>query len=70
MAHVTGMDLKVERIKARVTAVRLAEQMGVTRQRIAAIEGDAVVTPDTAERYREALLSVTSASDVAVEASA
>ena len=70
MQHVTGMDLKIERVKARVTAVRLAQEMRVTRQRIAAIEGGAVVTTDTAERYRTALVSLTSVPQMPVEASA
>lgn len=70
MARTTGMDLKVERIIARITAVRLAQELGVTRQRVAAIEGAAVVTDDTADRYRAALMSVTSASEMPVEATA
>jgi plasmid maintenance system antidote protein VapI len=64
MPHVAGMDLKVERVRSRVTAVRLAEEMGVTRQRVAAIEGDAVVTAETAGRYRAALMSLTSAAEI------
>lgn len=60
MADTPGMELKLERVRARVTATRLAQEMGVTRQRISAIEGDAVVTADTVDRYRAALMSVTS----------
>jgi hypothetical protein len=53
------MDLKVERVRSRIRAVRLASEMGVSRQRIAQIEALAVVEPDMAERYRAALVSVT-----------
>lgn len=58
-AVTSGLDLKVERIRARVTAVRLAEEMGVTRQRVSAIEALAVVPTDTADRYVGALMSLT-----------
>lgn len=57
----TGIDLKVERVRARVSAVRLASEMGVVRQRVSQIEALAVVNDDLAQRYREALLSVTQA---------
>ena len=67
--QVSGLDLKVERIRARVTATRLAQEMGVTRQRISAIEADAVVTPDAVERYRSGLMSLTSGPQM-VEATA
>lgn len=56
----TGMDLKVERVKARVTAQRLARELEVSRQRISAIEALAVVNDDLVARYRAALVSVTS----------
>jgi hypothetical protein len=55
----SGMDLKVERVKARASATAIAEQMGVVRQRISQIEALAIVPDDTVERYRTALLSVT-----------
>lgn len=55
----TGIDLKVERVRARVSAVRLADAMGVVRQRISQIEALAVVNDDLASRYRDALVSVT-----------
>lgn len=56
----TGMDLKVERVRARVTAQRLADTLAVSRQRVSAIESLGVVNDDLAGRYRDALLSVTS----------
>lgn len=55
----TGMDLKVERVKARVTAQRLAAVLEVSRQRISAIEALGFVNDDLAGRYREALVSLT-----------
>lgn len=56
----TGLDLKIERVRARVTAVDLAHAMGVSRQRISAIESLATVPTEAAERFRAALMSVTS----------
>ncbi len=52
----TGMDLKLRRIQARVTTIALAERAGwQSRQRISQIEALAVVPPDTASRYLDAL---------------
>jgi DNA-binding XRE family transcriptional regulator len=62
----TGMDLKVERVRARVTAQRLADVLEVSRQRISSIEALAVVHVDLAVRYREALASLTSAGEIPV----
>lgn len=53
-----GLDLKVERIRARVTATELAVRMGVSRQRVSQLEAASDVTPAMAQRYREALLQV------------
>jgi len=61
----SGLDLKVERVRARVTATSIAEAMGVTRQRVSAIEAQAVVTARSTERYRAALMSVTSDAETA-----
>ena len=36
----TGMDLKIERVRSRVSATRIAEGMGVVRQRISQIVHD------------------------------
>ncbi len=58
-ASTTGLDLKVERIRARVSAVRLAAAMSVARQRVSQVEALAVVNDDLVARYREALVSVT-----------
>jgi plasmid maintenance system antidote protein VapI len=59
-SNISGLDLKVERVRARVTATAVAEAMGVTRQRVSAIEALAVVTEDVAERFRTAMMSLTS----------
>lgn len=56
----TGIDLKVERVRARITAKRLADELGVTRQRVSAVEALAVVSEVQADRYRLALMSLTS----------
>jgi transcriptional regulator with XRE-family HTH domain len=56
----TGMDLKIERIRERVSTKELAAQMNVVRQRIHQIEALAVVNPDLERRYRDALAALTS----------
>lgn len=53
-----GLDLKVERIRARVTATELAVRMGVSRQRVSQLEAADDVTPAMAQRYRDALLQL------------
>lgn len=51
----TGLTLRLERTAARVKAQDVAREMGVTPARIGQIEALAVVTAETAARYREAL---------------
>lgn len=63
----TGLDLKVERIRARVTATDLSRRLGVSRQRVSQIEALGFVPDDMAVRYRGAL-SVTSEPQKPVEA--
>lgn len=67
-AGTSGIDLKVQRIRARVSAVRLASEMGVVRQRISQIEALAVVNDDLISRYRDALVSVTDGTQKPVQA--
>lgn len=55
----TGLDLKIERVRSRLTVRRLARAMGVSGQRISQIEGLAVVTAEAESRYREAIRSLT-----------
>lgn len=54
--NVTGMDLKVERVRARVTITILSARMGLSRQAIHATERSAVVPPDRVAAYRAALI--------------
>lgn len=52
----TGMDLKVMRIRRRVTTGDLAERAGwKNRSSVSHIEALAVVPPDAAEKYLAAL---------------
>lgn len=62
----SGLDLKVERVRSRIKAVDLAREMGVSRQRVSAIEALAEVPGDAADRYRTALMSLTSGPKEAV----
>jgi DNA-binding XRE family transcriptional regulator len=52
---VTGMDLRVERVRARVTVTVLAARIGLSRQAIHATERSAVVPSDRVAIYRAAL---------------
>ena len=62
----TGMELKLRRVSARIKGVALAEAMGVTSSRITAIEKEAVVTPETQQRYLDALDTLTHVRNVEV----
>lgn len=55
MPHMTGMDLKVQRIRKRVKTIDLARAMGKNHSRISQIESLAVVTQRTAALYLAAL---------------
>jgi plasmid maintenance system antidote protein VapI len=55
----TGLDLKLKRVAARVKAQDVATSMGITKSRISAIEGLPQVTEATAERYLAALDTLT-----------
>lgn len=52
---VTGMDLKVARIRQSVKATELAARMGVSRATVTNIEQRFAVKPEQARQYREAL---------------
>lgn len=54
-AALSGPDLRVERLRARVTATDMARHFGATRQRIHHIESLAEVSPAAVERYVAAL---------------
>ena len=51
----TGLDLKLARVAARIKQKPLGEAMGVSASRVAAIEREAVVSVELAERYLRAL---------------
>lgn len=55
----TGMELKLRRVGARITGRRLATEMGISNTRVSAIEAQAVVSEDTAARYLAALATLT-----------
>lgn len=51
----TGLDLKIERIRAGVMVKDLADAMGITSPRLSRIEKPEPVTDRMAARYRAAL---------------
>lgn len=55
---ITGTDLKVERVRARVSIVDLAAQMRVSRATVWIIERSEVVPPARIDDYRQALARV------------
>ncbi len=54
-ARTTGLDLKVERIRAGLLVKDVAEQMGISPSRLSRIEVDEPVTDRMLRRYRDAL---------------
>jgi len=50
-----GMELKIKRIRARVTQRALADRMGVSHPRVSIIENSSGLRADTVTRYLEAL---------------
>lgn len=51
----TGLDLKIERIRAGVMVKDLADAMGITSPRLSRIEKDEPLTDRMVARYRAAL---------------
>lgn len=51
----TGLDLKIERIRAGVMVKELAAEMRITPSRLSRIEADVPVTERMLARYRAAL---------------
>jgi transcriptional regulator with XRE-family HTH domain len=51
----TGLELKVRRISARIKAIELARIMGVSASRVSSIEREAVVSAAAASKYLAAL---------------
>lgn len=62
MTQPTGLDLKLERVAARVKAVDLAAAMGVHPSRISAIERDQFPTAASVMRYRQAVATCATSS--------
>lgn len=54
-APVSGLDLKLARVAARVKQNHLGAAMGVSQSRVSAIEREQFVTNETADRYLAAL---------------
>lgn len=50
-----GKTLKVERVRANITATALAAQMGLSRQSLWVLERSASLTAEQTVRYRTAL---------------
>lgn len=55
MADTTGLDLKLERVAARVKARQVAAAMGVSPSRVSLIEREQFPSPDVVRRYRDAV---------------
>jgi transcriptional regulator with XRE-family HTH domain len=54
--QLTGLDLKIERVRAGVQVKEVAEAMGISSSRVSRIESpDHKVTPRMLARYRAAL---------------
>lgn len=51
----TGLDLKLRRVAARLQVKDMAEQMGISPSRVSRIEADPKVTVKMERRYMDAL---------------
>ena len=60
----SGLDLKVERVRSRITATDLARALGVSRQRVSQIEALGAVPIDQVSRYRDGLASLREAAPI------
>ena len=58
MAQTTGIELRLERVAARVKLYQLAKVMNLHRATVARYEGLAIVDEDVAYSYREALATL------------
>jgi transcriptional regulator with XRE-family HTH domain len=54
-----GFDLKIERLRHGLSQQALADQMGVNRSRVAAIESQERPSMASVNRYRSALVALT-----------
>lgn len=60
-----GPTLRIERLRANLTATALAAQMGLSRQSLWALERAAKVTPERVTAYREAIKTLSETSEAA-----
>lgn len=51
----TGLDLKLARVARRIKQKAVGAAMGVSESRVSSIEREAIVTPELAARYLQAL---------------
>ena len=58
MPTVSGIDLKVERVRHGLTVTAVAAQMGLSRQSVHGIERAGRVTVERADQYRQALATL------------
>lgn len=58
-APVRGIDLRLLRLTARVSAAAVAREAGWSRQRVSAIEASDIPTSRTRRRYLDALARAT-----------
>lgn len=54
----TGRELRIERVISDITVTAVAARMGLSRQTLWSLERSAVVSPERARQYREALRDV------------
>ena len=60
-----GPTLRIERLRAHLTATALAAQMGISRQSLWALERAARVSPERVLAYRSAVKTLSDASEAA-----
>ena len=63
-ATTTGLDLKVERIRAGVTQLALAARMGRSRWHVGQLEAQLRPSARAVERYRQALEEAVAAGEI------
>lgn len=59
----TGPTLRIERLRADISVVALAAQLGVSRQTLWSLERAAKVAPDKVAAYREAVKTLVDVSE-------
>jgi DNA-binding XRE family transcriptional regulator len=67
MPNTTGLDLKLERVRARLTVTAVAAQMGLSRQSVHGIERAADPGPERVRQHRAAVAAMHDATETASE---